>query len=575
MSGNDLVFGKYEIQHRLAIGGMGEVFYALQKGIPGFERPVILKGLLPDLAAQQELVDQFLDEARVAATLNHPNVVHLFEVGLWNGTYFIAMEYIRGRNLSQLIRRAIEAGVDVPPLVAARVIADAAQGLHHAHTAADAQGRALNIIHRDISPQNIMVRDDGVTKVVDFGIARASNRSTRTATGTLKGKLSYMAPEQLIGDQLTPAADQFALGVCFWEMLVGARLFKAEQDLQVVKKVLEEPIRPPSMARKGVPATFDAVVLKMLERSAAQRFPSCAEVAAAIDKRMGELSGRELHTPALFMRQLGTDDITLNIKRSGGGSKNFVISLGDQKATPSRPEDSVEVQLPTTPSSAKARSPGSRRPGSRGALIAAAAVGLGLAGAGAVFALRPDAPAPPEAQPAPPVVVEKPAEPAPPPTPPAPPPEAKPVRFEIVSIPPRASVRFDGKPMGETPVSFEAPAGGTHYLLAERAGYQRVEKEVVGAPGEALRVELTLPKAKRGGKSTAVSEEPGFLTLETKPWSKVTIDREYAGSTPLFKRKLAPGAHRLVLVNEGEGLSVTRDILIKPGETLKLSLALK
>lgn len=562
MSGNDLVFGKYEIQHRLAIGGMGEVFYAVQKGIPGFERPVILKGLLPDLAAQQELVDQFLDEARVAATLNHPNVVHLFEVGLWNGTYFIAMEYIRGRNLSQLIRRAIEAGVDIPPLVAARVIADAAQGLHHAHTAADAQGRALNIIHRDISPQNIMVRDDGVTKVVDFGIARASNRSTRTATGTLKGKLSYMAPEQLIGDQLSPAADQFALGVCFWEMLVGARLFKAEQDLQVVKKVLEEPVRPPSMARKGVPATFDAVVLKMLKRSPAQRFPSCAEVAAAIDKRMGELSGRELHTPALFMRQLGTDDITLNLKRSGGGSKNFVISLGDQKATPSRPEGSVEVQLPITPSSAKARTPGSRR------LIAAAAVVLGLAGAGAVFALRPDAPAPPEAQPAPAVVVEEPAE-------HAPPPEAKPVRFEIVSNPPRASVRFDGKPVGETPVTFEAPAGGTHYLLAERAGYQRVEKEVVGAPGEALRVELTLPKAKRGEKSTAGSEEPGFLTLETKPWSKVTIDREYAGSTPLFKRKLAPGAHRLVLVNEGEGLSVTRDILIKPGETLKLSLALK
>jgi serine/threonine-protein kinase len=138
---------------------MGEVFYAVQKGIPGFERPVILKSLLPDLAVQKELVDQFLDEARVAATLNHPNVVQIFEVGLWNGTYFIAMEYIRGRNLSQVLRRAIESGLDVPPSVVARVIADAAQGLHHAHTATDAQSRPLNIIHGDISPQNIMVRE--------------------------------------------------------------------------------------------------------------------------------------------------------------------------------------------------------------------------------------------------------------------------------------------------------------------------------------------------------------------------------------------------------------------------------
>jgi serine/threonine-protein kinase len=228
---------------------MGEVFYAVQKGIPGFERPVILKSLLPDLAVQKELVDQFLDEARVAATLNHPNVVQIFEVGLWNGTYFIAMEYIRGRNLSQVLRRAIESGLDVPPSVVARVIADAAQGLHHAHTATDAQGRPLNIIHRDISPQNIMVRDDGVTKVVDFGIARASNRSTRTATGTLKGKLAYMAPEQILGEYMTPAADQFALGVCFWEMLVGARLFKADQNLHILKKVLEDPVPPPSKVR--------------------------------------------------------------------------------------------------------------------------------------------------------------------------------------------------------------------------------------------------------------------------------------------------------------------------------------
>ena len=157
----DLIFGKYEIQHRLAIGGMGEVFFSVQKG--GFERPVILKSLLPDLALQEGFIDQFLDEARVAATLNHPNVVSIYEVGLWNGTYYIAMEYIRGRNLSQLLRRSIEQQVQVPAHVAGRIIHDAAAGLHHAHVATDGNGNSLNIVHRDISPQNIMVREDGVT----------------------------------------------------------------------------------------------------------------------------------------------------------------------------------------------------------------------------------------------------------------------------------------------------------------------------------------------------------------------------------------------------------------------------
>src|SRR5581483_11713456 len=211
------IFDKYEIQHRLAVGGMGEVFYAVQRGaVKGFERPVILKNLLPDLAQQEGFIEQFLDEARVAATLNHPNVVSIYEVGLWNGTYFIAMEYIGGRNLSQLIKASLKKNLPIPPAVVARIIHDAAVGLDHAHSAKDGQGRSLNIVHRDISPQNIMVREDGVTKVVDFGIARASNRASRTATGAVKGKLAYMAPEQVTSRNVTGLADQFALGVVLW-----------------------------------------------------------------------------------------------------------------------------------------------------------------------------------------------------------------------------------------------------------------------------------------------------------------------------------------------------------------------
>ena len=179
------IFDKYEIQERLAVGGMGEVFYALQKSgaVAGFERAVILKNLLPDLAAQPKFVEQFLDEARVAAKLNHPNVVSLYEVGAWNGQYFIAMEFISGRNLSQLMKEARDSGRPVPLNVAARIAHDAALGLDHAHRARDAEGRALSIVHRDVSPQNILVSYGGEVKVTPAATTSRSNATPLSWSG--------------------------------------------------------------------------------------------------------------------------------------------------------------------------------------------------------------------------------------------------------------------------------------------------------------------------------------------------------------------------------------------------------
>src|SRR5439155_506290 len=169
--------------------------------------------------------EQFLDEAKVAATLNHPNVVSIFEVGSWNGVYYIAMEYIPGANVGQLIRAAKKAELSVPPTVAARIVHDAARGLYHAHSARDVAGQALSIVHRDISPQNVMVSVEGIVKVVDFGIARAANRDTRTEAGKVKGKLAYMSPEQALGKSVDPRSDQFSLGIVLWELLTRQRLF--------------------------------------------------------------------------------------------------------------------------------------------------------------------------------------------------------------------------------------------------------------------------------------------------------------------------------------------------------------
>ncbi|MDX2015648.1 MAG: serine/threonine-protein kinase [Myxococcaceae bacterium] len=564
----DLVFGKYEIQHRLAIGGMGEVFYALQKGVPGFERPVILKSLLPELAQQDGFIDQFLDEARVAATLNHPNVVSIFEVGQWNGTYYLAMEYIRGRNLAQLMRKAVEQQHALPPAVVARIIRDAALGLDHAHRATDAAGQPLHVVHRDISPQNIMVREDGLTKVVDFGIARATNRTSRTDTGVLKGKLSYMAPEQILAAGVGPAVDQFALGVVLWELLAQRRLFKADRDIDVMTKVLEEPIPPPSSVTP-VPAALEAVTLRMLERDPAQRFPSCADVAAALDAAMGALGPVE--SPADFMRRLGTDDLVVRTKATPQGQQNFVIALKPHTAGSSANATAANV----SPASLK-------KPKSRVGLAVAAVAALLVVGAGVWSATRDEvARVPPAPAPAP---TPEPTRPQPPPPEPPPvvadtPPAPEPATLTLTTTPPKATVRVDGKPLGPSPLTLTLTPGETHYLLVEKAGFRRVEESITLAAGEAkeLVVKLTAVEASKATPPPKADAplEPGFLTLETEPWTKVAVDGEPLGSTPLFKKRLPAGRHQLVLVNEGANVNEKRTVTIAPSETTKLKLKLK
>lgn len=274
---DELILGKYSILRSIASGGMGEVFLAKETcgGAAGFERHVILKTLLPELEGDPAFVTQFLDEARVAATLNHPNVVALHEVGLWKGHYFIAMEYVEGRTLAELVASS-------RPLAAAeiaRIGREACLALHHAHTAVSLDGKPLRIVHRDVSPPNVMIRKDGVTKVLDFGIASASNRRARaTATGTVKGKIGYLSPEQARGKPLTGASDQFALGVVLWEACTRRRLFGGDAAMASLAKILE-PVPRPSALAPSVPPDLEAVVMRMLEKEPEKRFPSCLEAA--------------------------------------------------------------------------------------------------------------------------------------------------------------------------------------------------------------------------------------------------------------------------------------------------------
>jgi serine/threonine protein kinase/prepilin signal peptidase PulO-like enzyme (type II secretory pathway) len=302
-----LVFGKYEKIRRIAQGGMGEVFLARQIGV--LDRLAILKALRPDLAKEKDFVEQFLDEARVAATLNHPNIVAIYDVGDWNGTYYIAMEYIAGEDLSKLWYAAAKAGVGLPFQVSVRIVMEAGLGLDHAHRAKDVRGVPLNIVHRDISPQNIMVRADGVTKLVDFGIAKAANKSSRTQAGMVKGKLQYMSPEQVRGEQLDGRSDQFSLGIVIWEMCTGRRLFKADSEINTLQKILQNPIAKPSQHVPGFPGELENIIMKMLERDPGRRYASLGDVGARLKEYLDRASVQsgEVGVAAFVQQILGKE----------------------------------------------------------------------------------------------------------------------------------------------------------------------------------------------------------------------------------------------------------------------------
>lgn len=303
---------------------MGEVFLARQAGIGGFARAVVLKKLLPqddaaDAESEEEALRRFLDEARVVAALSHENVVSVIEVGERDGAPFLALEYVHGENAGALRQRARKRSLFFPVVVAARLVADAARGLAHAHAARDVEGRPLAIVHRDVSPKNIFVRVDGTAKIGDFGIARSEHRLSRTMTGAVPGTLAYMAPEQAAGREATAASDQFSLGIVLWELLTGERLFRARTEQETLKRVAQLRVPRPSRLREDA-RPLDEVVRRMLQRDPAARFPSLTEVASAIEAVVPE-ARLELgqRAVAAFVEEVAGDELRERMKRIESG----------------------------------------------------------------------------------------------------------------------------------------------------------------------------------------------------------------------------------------------------------------
>ena len=285
MDASAQLLGRYRLLSRIGIGGMAEVFRAEVVGAGDFSRTVVVKRMLPQLAADRDAVMMFLDEARLGAKLHHPNIVSVLDLGERDGDYFMVMEYVDGVDLGTIDARLRSHGLRFPQDHAAWIIARAAEGLGAAHDARDpATGHALDIVHRDVSPSNILVSRTGDVKVADFGVARSSDQHVRTTTGILKGKVPYMAPEHLLGEEVDARSDLYGLGVVLWQLLAGRKRHEGKNDLKIIQTVVQERTPSPSQFRDDIDPQLDEIAMAMLERRRDDRPTSAWALAQMIDE---------------------------------------------------------------------------------------------------------------------------------------------------------------------------------------------------------------------------------------------------------------------------------------------------
>ena len=328
-------FGRYRLIRRLAKGGMADVWLARDDADP--TRDVVIKRIHPHLATDREFVLMFIDEAKIAARLDHPGCVQIFDLGRVGDAYYLAMEYIHGEDIRALARQARKHSVPLPRKLAVEIIAGACEGLDYAHDLKNSAGRPLKVVHRDVSPQNILVTYDGRVKIVDFGIAKAADQAQRTRAGVLKGKYAYMSPEQIMGLPLDRRSDVFALGVLLYELTTGRRLFKAETELETMRRITHGKVVPPTEASPGYPADLETIVLKALARDRDARYESADALCQALRGFLAE--HRSVVPPeelAAFMQDLFADRLEAEAEAAASGDTGAFLDarFGDEGRAP-------------------------------------------------------------------------------------------------------------------------------------------------------------------------------------------------------------------------------------------------
>jgi predicted Ser/Thr protein kinase len=534
--GASATLGGYEILYELKAGGMGEVLLARRRGPSGFERLAAVKTIRAELRGQEHLRRMFLDEAQLLARISHPAIAQIYDFGEDDGTLFLAMEYVAGVPFRELIPRRV-----LPATVSARAMAEALRGLHAAHELTDLGGQPLGVVHRDVSPDNLMLTFDGQVKVLDFGIALMRGRQAPvTELGTIKGKPPYLSPEQIKNQPIDRRTDIFAAGVVLHEMLTTERLFGGDSLLAIARAIEDDPIEPPSKQAGPLPADLDEAVMTALERDPTRRWATAAGFARALDaaaaegETLADFAGRVLFLEGQRHREWLADVLSsvgtrLNLPR--GRPSGIQTAM----AAPAAPGGDGDEEPRVT-----AQRPKVRRKARNGALILIAAAAV-VAAVAIVWAMRVSGErgdARPAEQAAPPddgaelartVEPEKPAEVAAlvdAGSPPAA--DAAPVRAGS----PRSRLQARGKRTGSTPPA-TAP--------------------IAGAPPTAA---------------------PGRVTVTVKsgtPYANVRIDGVGVGETPIHKRAIAAGDHEVELIEPGsDKVRLRTRIHVEPGELEKV-----
>jgi len=469
--------GRYEVLGKLATGGMAEILLARLSGPADFVRAVVIKRILSQYASNESFVAMFLDEARIVAKIRHPNVVQVQELGQDEGGVFLVLEYVAGENLSSVLKRATAVGEKLEAALVAHVVAEACAGLHAAHELVTDDGRSENLVHRDVSPQNLFVAYDGHVKLLDFGVARTNERIARTAVGDVKGKFEYMSPEQVNGGALDRRSDIFAMGIVLYELATGRRLFKRASHARTLEAVVKEPIVPPSRLVDGVPPSLEAVCMRALAKRPEDRYATAAEmridlleIARSLPSPTEAIADR-MHR--WFPERIAEKDEMLTRLRHG-----------DEIARVPPGEVEENVRIPSVP---EARSPddtggeiepttagAAARRTTRGVVIGASvAVAITIVGAATAVGWARRGPPRPTREPAPALGAAELSSST------SLPPSAE-VLVQIESRPGGAHVYLNGEDRGATPVALRLARGGAPVMLeVRRAGYLTTLQAVI------------------------------------------------------------------------------------------------
>ncbi len=523
--------GRYTLVNRVGRGGMGEVWLATQTGAGGFEKRVALKRIAERMSADPDAERMFVDEARLAAHLSHPYIVQVFDFGTHDDAYFLAMEFLEGATLDALLVNAKQTFQPVPPGVAVRLTAQAADALHYAHTRADLTGAPLQIVHRDVSPTNLFVTLDGKLKVLDFGIARATVRSSLTAVGMVRGKLAFMAPEQVFGKRLDGRVDQYALGAVLFEWLTGVQLCPAKTLSEATQwaEGAELTVREVVALRPDLPPALAKVIVRAVAKDREARYASCAELGAALEEVSAEAKLQATHVDVLRWVEAHTSASAKRATHIEPPTERVVAAVTRPAHTePSAAPAATDIvspgagrrrtlQVPIVPAAP------SRAPRRRWPLALAAGASLLAVASVAAWAVAPKDDGAEAWPPAP---------------------------RRVLAVAARALLGEAPPPPGAVPL----PGPEVH-----------LEREPTVAPdepeaqAEAERPESSQPpaparartsNARRDVRKTAATPALGRVTLDSIPWSRVTMDGRELGVTPLVEHEVPAGRHTFRFVNE-------------------------